>query len=909
MGEVPASEAEVLLRHAAHVRALARAVVFDPELAREVEQETWLAALEHAPRDLRDPRAWLATLVRHAARRLWSRAARRASRERTVAREHALASADAGSAELLVREQALQALVAAVRRLPEPQRTAIVLHYLDELPLREVARRTDAPLETVRSRVSRGLALLRAELRRGRGEAWGVALVHALALDPPSLRGVLVRLARQPIVLVTAMSSTAKLALASIALVLVLVAGWLARVRPQRDSGTLSASVASARAELAATGAAPLEPAPERVELGSIAAPRAPAAPSSTSGALLVHLVWADDDAPANDVPVRVDLAPTSANARRLWPRSSDAGLLALDALEPGTVVLQPLFGGFALASVAAGETAELRLAIPPGIRVDGLVRDVGGAPVADADVFLSGGATDAQYDGAIVARSDARGRFALRSAPAQVGACLSARAAGRAPTAQVVLTGAPRSSVELVLVFEREGRALAGRVLDERGAPVAGARVLIGSEREIVPLPRPDGTIAWNPIGELTTSAADGSFAVRGAPLGLVEVQTRAAGFAPWRGACDTRADERLEVHLEGGAQVSGTVRGRDGQPLAGARVRLAGGAWFARAETSADADGAYALDDLARGAVQLEVEEGAHGRASVALALVAGERATWDPVLGGGLELRGRVEAPGEALDGWTVRAWSDESRDYVEETKTDAEGRFALHACPEGELGLVLHGRGGTPFPVARVTGLRAGGPEIVLRPEPELAPTACIVGRLVDARGAPVRSADVRATNARHGSTLVHPDAQLGTFELARLPAGEWTLEVDGLTAGWGVERLSRALAPGETWDAGAILLGEGGTLRLSVRAPAGAPPPRVAVVRDAEDRLAQWLPVEKGEARSRPLAPGTYRVVLPTDGGASVTSAEAVIVAGEETRVELSVEGPASLADERTASER
>src|SRR5262245_45984442 len=75
------------LQHACYVLDLARAVVFDAVRAREVEQETWLAALEHAPRDLRAPRAWLATLVRNAARRLWARAAERAAREPRAGQE------------------------------------------------------------------------------------------------------------------------------------------------------------------------------------------------------------------------------------------------------------------------------------------------------------------------------------------------------------------------------------------------------------------------------------------------------------------------------------------------------------------------------------------------------------------------------------------------------------------------------------------------------------------------------------------------------------------------------------------------------------------------------------------------------------------------------------------------------
>ena len=61
-------DATVLLEHAAFLRGLARSLVFDVDAADDVEQETWRAALEHPPRDLRSPRGWLATIARNVVR-------------------------------------------------------------------------------------------------------------------------------------------------------------------------------------------------------------------------------------------------------------------------------------------------------------------------------------------------------------------------------------------------------------------------------------------------------------------------------------------------------------------------------------------------------------------------------------------------------------------------------------------------------------------------------------------------------------------------------------------------------------------------------------------------------------------------------------------------------------------------
>jgi RNA polymerase sigma-70 factor (ECF subfamily) len=46
--------------------------------------------------------------------------------------------------------------VAALRQLPEPQRRALVLHHVCDLPVHEVAAEVGAPEGTVKARLSRG---------------------------------------------------------------------------------------------------------------------------------------------------------------------------------------------------------------------------------------------------------------------------------------------------------------------------------------------------------------------------------------------------------------------------------------------------------------------------------------------------------------------------------------------------------------------------------------------------------------------------------------------------------------------------------------------------------------------------------------------------------------------------------
>ena len=58
---------DLLLNHRDFVRAVARRLLNDPHLVDDVEQQTWLAALQHPPRDpLALPR-WLGQVARRLA--------------------------------------------------------------------------------------------------------------------------------------------------------------------------------------------------------------------------------------------------------------------------------------------------------------------------------------------------------------------------------------------------------------------------------------------------------------------------------------------------------------------------------------------------------------------------------------------------------------------------------------------------------------------------------------------------------------------------------------------------------------------------------------------------------------------------------------------------------------------------
>jgi RNA polymerase sigma-70 factor (ECF subfamily) len=175
----PALDVETLLAHEPFVRALARSLVYDENEADDVVQQTMVAALEHPPRESGGGlRGWFAAVARNVVRQRRREEGRRTARQVATARLEGVPS----TADLLARESARRTVVEAVLALDEPYRTAIVLRYFEGLPPREVAARLGVPVETVRTRLKRAVAMLRGRLdRRHRDRRAWIALLLPLA--------------------------------------------------------------------------------------------------------------------------------------------------------------------------------------------------------------------------------------------------------------------------------------------------------------------------------------------------------------------------------------------------------------------------------------------------------------------------------------------------------------------------------------------------------------------------------------------------------------------------------------------------------------------------------------------------------------------------------------------------------
>lgn len=175
------ADPEKLLAHADFVRGLARRLVRDEHDGADISQETWSVALRHPPENRADLQSWIAAVMRNFLRRLRRTQERRVKRERSAARPERVPSA----AEIVEREEIRLRVVEAVFELEEPYHSAIVLRFYEDLTSREAADRLGVPAATMRTRIRRGLELLRGRLddvHGGDRTTWCLALAPLVGL-------------------------------------------------------------------------------------------------------------------------------------------------------------------------------------------------------------------------------------------------------------------------------------------------------------------------------------------------------------------------------------------------------------------------------------------------------------------------------------------------------------------------------------------------------------------------------------------------------------------------------------------------------------------------------------------------------------------------------------------------------
>jgi RNA polymerase sigma-70 factor (ECF subfamily) len=555
-------DVESLLRHAGWMKSLARRLVADPSVAEDLVQDTWVAALQHPRSGSGSPKGWLAAVLRNFARQSRRRAEHRTQREERSARSEATPSAhDAvASAELQ------RSLVEAVLALEASYRDVIVWRFFEGVPPKEIASRLSVPVDTVKTRLARGIEKLRAELDRrsgGKREAWLSALI------PFAVRPEIPASALWTILV----NTNLKLGLAAALVIAALVGIWnLARSRP---AASLSAVPAASTAEPSLSDGT----ASEKTGVGAFGraeiatkelakSPTSPAAADSAPMAAQGHVIDTEG------MPVSgVDLVSGSRTDTTTLATSASDGSFSI----PSAQLQGCLFAKDAAFTTVFGvdawrnaPMASLVVVVAPRIQLAGTVVDDAGRPIAGADVhvrvekdFLQelGLVTDQSFEARTATTTDDAGRFELQDAPGMPDAKVDVVAAGFV----TVCVPAPRESTDAMRFVLALGKnpVIRGEVVDAQERPVPGA---------------------WLAAGGKTTRADDGGrfvlepgedlqFDRGGWWLGLVAVKP---DYLPARiPKPDSGWPAEIVVHLDGPPlSIRGHVVDSEDHPVAGAEV-----------------------------------------------------------------------------------------------------------------------------------------------------------------------------------------------------------------------------------------------------------------------------------------------------------------------------------------------
>ena len=332
------------------------------------------------------------------------------------------------------------------------------------------------------------------------------------------------------------------------------------------------------------------------------------------AGALLLEGLVLD----AEDKPVVEATVIVSSNPRRRAV-TDENGAFTFDKLVGRSYTLIARAPGGVAGPITAKLTAKsdpVVLRLRPAGSVKVAVVDKASKPIAAATVELRG--LDHQ-----TASADATGHVDF---PVVVsgGYEVVASAAGYAPSRQ--FTQVATAPVELTLALVA-GAAVSGRVVDDKGQPVAGARVIYSgaSDWSVQADERLDGTV----------TAADGRFAFAALPAGSFRFVARHEAFSPGSSAIVTldgsHPTEAIEIKLTAGATVAGVVVDGAKQPIASARVRIGvasrGMIGSEPRQVFTDSDGGFVVRGLPRKPLEAVALAESGSSANVAVDTTAGD------------------------------------------------------------------------------------------------------------------------------------------------------------------------------------------------------------------------------------------------------------------------------------------
>ena len=555
---------------------------------------------------------------------------------------------------------------------------------------------------------------------------------------------------------------------------------------------------------------------------------------------------------------------------------TDDAGHATLKGVAAGWHVIKASADGHASALRELPTTGDpsgvrkVELALRPGASVAGTVVDGSGAPIEGARVVPEHvGHFDDLYDARFDAvLTDAKGRWRLTGLPRETTRVRAYHAEYAPSSSSPIVLGEEIDRAGVTIVLER-GVRLRGRVIDNAGAPVAGAEVRISADTIL--------------SGQVRRVAADakGEFAMAGLPRRLMYIMAASDGATSQTTAVDLAKEPTpLELRLDRGATLAGTVVTVSGVAVPEARVvaerartegptdqlesRLRG-----TESTIAGTDGSFEITGLEPGSYTVRAirpgspSELLHAKLGVAIETGVPAKVVVDDLS----SITGKVVyADGKPVTMFAVRLGIAQPRWFASN-----DGAFHLDDVPTGKQFLQISG---LDFVSQRV-------PEIEVTNKPtDLGNVTVHAGRaingiVVDKSGRGVAGATVvlsREIRADGNSLVPYPDNRSqeavsragGHFTIRGVGTGMQQIAADHETAGRSV---MTTIPPATTDSELTLALQQPGGVQGFVRAD-GQPVEAIVVLRSAnaaDSRISIRSGVD-GSFRFDRVAPDRYILI-------------------------------------------
>jgi protocatechuate 3,4-dioxygenase beta subunit len=496
---------------------------------------------------------------------------------------------------------------------------------------------------------------------------------------------------------------------------------------------------------------------------------------------------------------------------------------------------------------VKTGETVEVPLRLAKAATVIGSVIDEKTRrPLAGVRVSAStAGVAFRDEVRSRRARTDAKGRFRIAGLMARRYTVRAAKT-DYLPVSMPGVVAAVSAPSDVAIALPKAA-GIAGRVGDESGAPVAGARVRFARETNIRSLVRGGPSAFLGRPG--VTTGPDGSFRLRGlAPDKNLTLEAAKAGYVTAkRHGITLKSGEIVKdvaLVVRRGLEARGRVLDAAGQPVIGAEIRISpadrGGARFffqmagmnrEKADATSGADGRFRVGGLEAGEYGLSASREGYATKRVPSVTVRADGTNeWPPVvLAAGTPIAGLVRnSKGDPVVGAEVFVFGGEAGGTRNST-TDPEGRFRLEGFNAERpvmMTIVADGyaalqRQVSPSPQEIVLVLKTSG---TIRGRVEDAatnrPITDFTASYAESEGGFAGGFRMVMAGRENEKTFQSPD---GSFELGDVAPGKWSVRAS--SPGYRPSEVSGIeVGEGETKEGVVVSLKKGGVVTGRVLDP-------------------------------------------------------------------------------------